>query len=207
MDKLRIGEVIKAKRNEYGMTQEMLAAQLGVTKAAVSKWETAESYPDITMIPIIADIFAIPIDELFRKSERVKPPKIINCYRAGFIYESIKNKELFDHGFDVTSSINKNGYTKGDETEWKWDLWISMKSTESDFLITIQRCINPGFVVEVTSERIENGVRKEDELPDRAYICTEKIWEYKVGRDNVYMHDMFREMIAMGLKTEEEVYG
>ena len=50
MSGLRIGEKIKAKRRERDLTQEELAKILGVSKAAVSKWETDESYPDITLL-------------------------------------------------------------------------------------------------------------------------------------------------------------
>ena len=45
---IKIGEIIKAKRKEQDLTQEELASRLGVSKAAVSKWENAECYPDIT---------------------------------------------------------------------------------------------------------------------------------------------------------------
>ena len=65
MTRLRIGEKIKAKRKERGMTQSELADILGITKAAVSKWENEEGYPDITMLPEIAQLFHITIDELF----------------------------------------------------------------------------------------------------------------------------------------------
>ena len=43
MDTLKINETIKAKRREREYTQEELANVLGVTKAAVSKWETGGS--------------------------------------------------------------------------------------------------------------------------------------------------------------------
>lgn len=65
MSSLRMGERIRAKRRERDLTQEELANMLGVTKAAVSKWENEESFPDITMLPEIAQLFHITIDELF----------------------------------------------------------------------------------------------------------------------------------------------
>ena len=51
MSDLKIGEKIKSKRRERDLTQEELANILGVSKAAVSKWENEESYPDITLLP------------------------------------------------------------------------------------------------------------------------------------------------------------
>lgn len=47
---LRIGKKIIELRKTRGMTQEQLAAALGVTAPAVSKWETDSSYPDITLL-------------------------------------------------------------------------------------------------------------------------------------------------------------
>lgn len=46
------------------MTQDQLAAYIGVSKASVSKWETGQSYPDITFLPQLAAYFNISIDDL-----------------------------------------------------------------------------------------------------------------------------------------------
>ncbi|EKN40768.1 putative DNA-binding protein [Clostridium botulinum CFSAN001627] len=54
MEKLSIGEVIYRLRKEKGITQEQLANFIGVSTAAVSKWESETSYPDITLLPVIA---------------------------------------------------------------------------------------------------------------------------------------------------------
>lgn len=62
--KSNISTFIRSKRIELDLTQEELANSLGVTKASVSKWELAQSYPDITMLPRIADLFSCTIDEL-----------------------------------------------------------------------------------------------------------------------------------------------
>jgi transcriptional regulator with XRE-family HTH domain len=65
MSSLKISEKIKTKRKALGLTQEALANLLGVTKAAVSKWENAECYPDITVLPELAQLFHTTIDWLF----------------------------------------------------------------------------------------------------------------------------------------------
>lgn len=61
---LNISSYIRQKRKELNFTQEELADKLGVTKASVSKWELGQSYPDITMLPNIAELFKCTIDEL-----------------------------------------------------------------------------------------------------------------------------------------------
>lgn len=60
-----ISEVIRKKRRELNVSQENLAESFGVTVQAVSKWETGLSYPDITMLPKIAEYFNITLNELF----------------------------------------------------------------------------------------------------------------------------------------------
>lgn len=62
---VNIGEKIKALRKLTGRKQDDLAIALGVTPQAVSRWEADGGYPDIEMIPSIANYFHITIDELF----------------------------------------------------------------------------------------------------------------------------------------------
>ena len=54
-------------RRKSGLSQDELAQKLGVTFQAVSKWENAKAAPDITFLPIMADIFGCYIDELFSR--------------------------------------------------------------------------------------------------------------------------------------------
>lgn len=63
--KITIGEKIKELRKRDGRKQEDLATALGVTNQAVSRWETEGSYPDMEMIPAIANYFGVTIDVLF----------------------------------------------------------------------------------------------------------------------------------------------
>ena len=63
--KLELGTTIRELRRRDNRTQEELAALLGVTAQAVSRWEGGGSYPDMELIPAIANVFGISIDELF----------------------------------------------------------------------------------------------------------------------------------------------
>lgn len=62
---VNIGEKIRELRKRDGRKQEDLANALGVTSQAVSRWEAGGGYPDMNMIPAIANYFHITIDELF----------------------------------------------------------------------------------------------------------------------------------------------
>ena len=62
---LTLGNQIKELRKQKNMTQEQLAEALGLTAQSVSKWETGLGYPDMTLIPILANIFGVSLDTLF----------------------------------------------------------------------------------------------------------------------------------------------
>lgn len=62
---IELGKKIRQLRHRDGRTQENLAEALGVTSQAVSRWEAGGSYPDMNLIPPIANYFGITIDELF----------------------------------------------------------------------------------------------------------------------------------------------
>lgn len=71
MESLKLYDTISFYRKKSGLTQEELAKKLGVTNQSVSKWESAQCCPDIGLLPMLADIFEISIDELFgRKNEK-----------------------------------------------------------------------------------------------------------------------------------------
>lgn len=69
MDKYKFGEFIYQKRKELGFTQDELGYKLGVTNKAVSKWETGENLPDITMIKKLSDVLGLTVDELLSQKE------------------------------------------------------------------------------------------------------------------------------------------
>ncbi len=62
---LDLGQKIRELRRRDGRTQEALAEAIGVTSQAVSRWEANGGYPDMEMIPSIANYFGVTIDELF----------------------------------------------------------------------------------------------------------------------------------------------
>ena len=59
-----LAENLKKYRIKKNLTQEELADLLGLTPQSISKWERAESYPDITLLPALANIFETSIDLL-----------------------------------------------------------------------------------------------------------------------------------------------
>lgn len=83
---LQLGEIIKSLRKRDGRTQDALAEALGISAQAVSRWETNMAYPDMELIPSIANYFNVSIDELFGyDSERDK--KVDEIIRKVDAYE------------------------------------------------------------------------------------------------------------------------
>ncbi len=70
MEKKTIGQFLSALRKAGGMTQKELAEKLHVSDKAVSRWERDECAPDLSLIPVIADIFGVTSDELLRGERR-----------------------------------------------------------------------------------------------------------------------------------------
>ena len=78
---LNMGSVIKKLRAEHAVTQEELAAYLGISFQAVSKWETGTTMPDITLLPKLASFFGIRIDELFSVNHEDELERIDNMLK------------------------------------------------------------------------------------------------------------------------------
>lgn len=66
MEKRTMGSFIAALRRANGMTQRELAERLNVSDKSVSRWECDDGYPDLSLIPVIAEIFGVTADELLR---------------------------------------------------------------------------------------------------------------------------------------------
>ena len=62
--KLTIGENIRNFRKKNDLTQEAFADRLGVTYQSVSRWENGATYPDLELVPVIANILGLTVDEL-----------------------------------------------------------------------------------------------------------------------------------------------
>lgn len=73
---MKINEIIREKRIARGMTQEQMAAYLGVSAPAVNKWEKAVSYPDITLLPALARLLETDLNTLLSFKEDLTDEEI-----------------------------------------------------------------------------------------------------------------------------------
>ena len=75
MNQVKIGSFLKELRKEKNLTQEQFAEQLGISNRTVSRWETGNNMPDISLLTEIAEFYDVSIPELIngeRKSEKMK---------------------------------------------------------------------------------------------------------------------------------------
>jgi transcriptional regulator with XRE-family HTH domain len=103
MSSENIGSVIHALRKERKITQEALAAAVGVSAQAVSKWECG-GLPDVYLIPAIADFFGVTTDKLFGRN--VKSYENIETDLAEFIV-SLDKEQIYKTWFNLFWIIQK----------------------------------------------------------------------------------------------------
>lgn len=70
---ISIGSLISSRRKEKNMTQNDLALKLNVTDKAVSKWERDICFPDVALLPEIAEILDLNLEDLIRGRKRTSP--------------------------------------------------------------------------------------------------------------------------------------
>lgn len=74
MDAKKTGALIAERRKALGLTQKELAGRLIVSDKAVSKWETGAGYPEVTLLPLLAETLGITVDELLAGEVRADAP-------------------------------------------------------------------------------------------------------------------------------------
>ncbi len=134
--KIEIGRKIAHYRKENCVTQEQLASALGVSTAAVSKWETGNTYPDITLLPDIAAFFQVSVDLLLdyqidhaqQYKDRIRELAKVSDYRSGLpLAEEALRK--FPNDFDILMHAAFLSLNQGTSSE-PYDREVLHKSIE-----------------------------------------------------------------------------
>ena len=104
MTEIKINEQIAFLRKQKGLTQEDLARALGVTNQAVSKWESAQCCPDIQLLPDIARLFEVSVDELLGYTPASASEDIMLILRKKI--ESLPKGDDFDFAFRMAAALH-----------------------------------------------------------------------------------------------------
>ena len=117
--KLAIGENIRNFRKKNDLTQEALADRLGVTYQSISRWENGTTYPDLELIPAIAEVLAVTVDELLGMPQIEKEKRAIAAFDE-LRRECIKTDYDADKIVDLLRDIRRN-YLNSDSA---WRPWV-----------------------------------------------------------------------------------
>jgi len=122
MSTIKISEQIAFLRKQKGLTQEELANILGVTNQAVSKWESGQCCPDIQLLPDIAKLFEVSVDELLGYTPASTTEDIVLTLRKKI--ESLPKGEDYDFTFRMAAALHTIIFSKGmteDNANPGWD--------------------------------------------------------------------------------------
>lgn len=136
---MEIGKVIRKYRKEQNLTQDEMAKRLGVTAPAVNKWENGNSMPDITLLPPIARLLHIKLDELLSYHENLTEEEI--GYYIKELDEKLKScpyEEAFQWGkqlleeypqcesllWQISLTLDANRLFRQVEDPDQYDSWI-----------------------------------------------------------------------------------
>ena len=190
MTELRIPEVILRERRKKGLTQEELAAQLGVSSQSISNWERG-GYPDITLLPRIANFFGISVDELIGNDEANRKEDIEDfCKRFWSITET-------KQGFADRLSLAKEYYQKypGDYEIMHalgYAIVNNMETIAQD--VELMKEIHEKIMAGCTDE----GYRR-DSIHYMCYACTDEELEDRIGNSELD----WSEAVAIGEIRED----
>lgn len=118
MSNMKINEQIAFLRRQKGLTQEELAKLLGVTNQAVSKWESAQCCPDITIMPDIAKLFDVSVDELIGYKVAYGLGDI--CLKIKDYFTGLPEKEAFENAYRIAALLHEIACTDGYKRSLHW---------------------------------------------------------------------------------------
>lgn len=158
MNQYVTGTVIKELREKNHMTQAELAERLGVSDKAISKWETAKGYPDISLLEPLASILGVSITELIsgnavsnvNVSANMLRSKFYVCPVCGNVIHSMGEAVIHCHGILLSPC-------QPEETDENHMIFI--ERVEDEFYIRIDHSMTKehyiSFVAALSSDKIQ----------------------------------------------------
>jgi len=122
---MNFSEKLQILRKEKRLSQEGLAEKLNVSRQAVSKWESGQSFPELDKIIILSDIFSVTVDELVKDNIELK--RNIEDKKT----EEKKNDSQEDKEYQRKEDTINNTYEEGHEKEKFYKKIINMFRLDS----------------------------------------------------------------------------
>lgn len=118
MNPIKLHEQISFLRKQKGLTQEQLANALGVTNQSVSKWESGQCCPDIQLLPAIATLFEVSVDELLGCNSAKGLGNI--CLNIKDYFTALPEKESFEVAYRLAALLHEIAVTDGYKKYIPW---------------------------------------------------------------------------------------
>ncbi len=170
---VKIGEKLRELRKRDGRTQEEVAAALGVSNQAVSKWESMNGYPDLETIPALANYFGVTIDSLFG-------------------YEGEREARIRAVCDEADAHLNR----QGDQSE----CLALLRRAAQEFPANPDILVRLGYALHMQGWKVYGGRSYTDAdhpnaTPDTAYNLRNEYWEEAKA--------VFERVLGMELKTAD----
>lgn len=199
---MTFAEKLKSIRKQAGMSQEQLTEKLGVSRQAVTKWETDSGIPDIENMMAISALFDISIDELLSNEKGAKEP-------ADYFYEStteydIDEPKRYDMKFGGAKQFTLSGYD-GEKIRVRL-VSNTMPTIQNDFKVRIDD-IRKRIDVDVSRKNGVTEAMAKEAVSIFVQIPTPYIGkiECAVNAETVGIHSLECESIELDMKTPDVI--
>lgn len=191
MNQYVTGAIIKQLREGKGMTQAQLAARLQVSDKAVSRWETAKGYPDITLIGPLAQALDISVMELLSGDWVTNANRAGNLLRSKWYVCPICGNILHSTGAAVVSCC---GLTLPPlEAELPdGDHAITVEPVEDEYYVTVDHPMEKGHFLSFLAGVSDEGVQLVKLYPEGSGAARLKLRRMKWVYAYCNRHGLFR---------------
>ena len=195
---MTFAEKLKTIRKQAGMSQEQLAEKLGVSRQAVTKWETDGGIPDIENLIAVSTLFSISIDELLSNEKGAKKPK-------EYLFESVTEYDIdepkrYDMKFGGAKQLILSGY-EGEKLRVRLasDTYAAL---QKDFKVRIDD-IRKRIDVDVTRRNNVSEATAKEAVSIFVQIPTPYIGkvECAVNAGRVELHSLSCDSLELDVKT------
>ena len=158
MDRYVTGAVIRKLREKKKMTQEELASRLFVSSKAVSKWETGQGFPDISLIEPLAKTLDISVIELLSGEDISNTNRSSNMLKSRFYVCPVCGNVIRTIGESVVSCC---GITLPllEAEDPDGDHMIKVEKIEDEYYVTVDHPMTKDHYISFLAAVTDNGVQ------------------------------------------------
>lgn len=199
---MTFAEKLRALRRQAGMSQEKLAEKLGVSRQAVTKWETDAGIPDIENIIAISALFDVSIDELLSNEKGMKG-------QSDFLYESVTEYDVdgpkqYDMKLGGAKAVRLCGYD-GEKIRIRLAS-NTLSAIQNDFKVKIDD-IKKRMDVDISRRNGMTEAAAKEALTIFVQLPNSYVGKIEVAANagNVEIHSLICESMELDIKTQNLV--